>query len=152
MDTRGLGTLLRAVTARLDGDVQALYDESTVAFRPRFFPVVQELVEHGARTVGQLADAAGVSQPAITQTLAQMAKHGLVEVTRGADARERQVVLSVSGKRVADELRPFWAAASKAAAELDGELPHPLAAILRATLEALDRQPFRDRIQRKLDV
>ena len=151
MTDHGLGTLLRAVIARLDGDVQALYDESNAIFRPRFFPLVQELSAHGSRTVGQLAEAAGVSQPAITQTLSEMSKLQLVEIRRGEDARERRVTLSHAGKRTAEQLAPLWSATREAAADLDRELPHPLSAVLQATLEALDRQPFHNRIRSKLD-
>lgn len=152
MNERGLGTLLRAITARLDGDVQTLYDEAGVDFRPRFFPLVQVMVEHGVRTIGQLADAAGVSQPAITQTVAEMAKLKLVETARGKDGRERQISLSTNGMRLAERLQPLWTATREATAELDRELPHSLPAVLRSTLQALDRKPFKDRIQGKLNA
>lgn len=146
----GLGTQLRLVTAKLDGDVQALYDGLGVPFRPRFFPIVQQLLGDGPAPVTTLARATGVSQPAATQTIREMARLGLVEVSASDDARERLVGLTLAGRQLAHRLEPLWAAVAEAARELDGELPHPLSMILGATLEELARKSFKDRIQGKM--
>ena len=151
-DVLGLGTQLRRVTASLDGDVQALYDELGVPFRPRFFPIVQHLLANGATAVSALARVTGVSQPAATQTVAEMAKVGLVAVAGGADARERLVRLTPAGLRLTEQLGVLWNAVSAAATELDSELPQPLSTTLSSTLAALAREPFKDRIRRKMKV
>jgi DNA-binding MarR family transcriptional regulator len=142
-----LGTQLRLLTARLDGDVQALYDELGAAFRPRFFPIVQHLLRSGAAPVSTLARATGVSQPAATQTIGEMARLGLVELSPGQDARERLVALSPAGLELVDRLQPLWDAIAEAARQLDRDLPHPLSKLLSSTLDALDREPFADRIR-----
>lgn len=147
----GLGTQLRMLTTKLDGDVQALYDSMGVPFRPRFFPVVQHLIQEGPCTVSTLARVTGVSQPAATQTIAEMAKVGLVDVAAGMDARERLVSLTIRGQEIAEQLRPLWEAVAEAAADLNRELPYPLAKALAATLEALGREPFVDRVRRKMN-
>lgn len=147
----GLGTQLRMVIAKLDGDVQALYDSMGVPFRPRFFPVVQHLIQRGPCTVTTIARVIGVSQPAATQTVAEMAKVGLVDVAAGADARERLVSLTIRGQQAAEQLRPLWQAISEAAADLNCELPYPLSKALAATLEALGRESFADRVRRKMN-
>ena len=48
----GLGTLLRAVIASLDGDVQALYDELELPLRPRFYPILRSLAASRAPAAG----------------------------------------------------------------------------------------------------
>ena len=146
----GLGTLLRHLLSKLDGDVQSLYDELEIAFRPRFYPVVQQLLRERSATVGALSSNAGVSQPAMTQTIGEMKRLGLVTSARAADPRQRLVRLTGEGKRVVARLQPIWTATAKAAAELDEELPAPLPEVVAAALDALDRAAFKDRIRRKL--
>jgi len=148
---RSLGTQLRAVTAQLDGDVQSFYDELGIPFRPRFTPVVQHLLREGPTRVSALASEIGVSQPAATQTIAEMARLGLVAAAPGADARERLVSLAPEGERLAEALGPLWRAVEGAAKELNSELPMPLSELLAATLHALHRESFQDRIRRRLE-
>ena len=148
---RGLGTQLRGLTAALDGDVQSLYDEIGVDFRPRFYPIVQHLLFHGPSRVNVLAREIGVSQPAMTQTIGEMAKLGLVAASPGPDGRERLISLAPHGASVAESLAPVWRATERAARELNSELPIPLPEVIAATLLALHRERFRDRIQRMLD-
>jgi MarR family transcriptional regulator, organic hydroperoxide resistance regulator len=141
----GLGTRLRRLIAFLDGDVQALYDELGVGFRPRFYPIVRLLMV-GPATVGELAAGTEVSQPAATQTLQEMRKAGLVQISRGADARSRRVELTAEGRQLAKVLGPVWAAIGRAADRLDQELAHGLSATIDEALEALAETSFRTRI------
>ena len=146
----GLGTQLRHLIASLDGDVQQIYAALGERFRPRFFPIVQSLLQHGACGVNALAQATGVTQPAATQTLAEMAKLGLVTLSPGRDRRERKAELTDDGRRLAERLCPVWDAVEGAAAELDAELPSPLSATLAGALAALDRTPFRERVEKRM--
>lgn len=146
----GLGTLVRHLLVLLDGDVQALYDEAGVAFRPRFYPIVQNLLRDSTCTVTALAQASGVSQPAMTQTLAEMTRLKLITFSAGNDPRQKLFRLTAEGERLAEQLQPTWRARAAAAAELDLELPCPLSATLAAAIEALERKPFRIRIQEKM--
>ena len=145
----GLGVRLRRLITSLDGDVQALYDELGVDFRPRFFPVVQLLMQ-GDAVVGAIAAGISVSQPAATQTLQEMRKAGLIEISRGRDARSRRVALTGQGQRIAERLAPVWAAIGRAADALDAELPNSLSGTVDQALAALERIPFRARISKEL--
>lgn len=146
----GLGTKLRRLLERLDGDVQRLYDEMGVGFRPRFYPVVRLLLRDGPQNVNAIAEQAGVSQPAITQTLGEMKKLGLIEAESGADRRKQIIRLSAKGKKLAEKLEPVWSATHRAAASLESELPARLGEILDQALAALERQPFSHRIHAEL--
>ncbi|WP_114953235.1 MarR family winged helix-turn-helix transcriptional regulator [Sphingosinicella terrae] len=149
-ESLSLGHRLRQLLAALDGDVQSLYDELGIAFRPRFFPIVRRLLAASPQRVGDLAAAIGVSQPAATQTIAEMARAGLVSLAPAADRRTRQVALTPEGERLAERLGPVWAAVEAAAAALDRELDRPLSAAIDQALAALGREPFRDRIRKAL--
>ncbi len=124
--------------AALDGELQQLYDALGEPFRPRFFPVVQQLRALESSTVSELAALTGVSQPAMTQTLAEMRRRGLV-----ASEKNRRVRLTAEGAALCARLEPVWRAVEAAAAELDRELSEPLGATIAAALSRLAERPLR---------
>ena len=142
-DEMGLGMQLRLLLAALDGELQALYDTLGEPFRPRFYPVARHLRAQGSGTVGELAARTGVSQPAMTQTLAEMRARGLV----ATDAPGRRVLLTEEGEALCARLAPVWRAVEAAAAELDRELPAPLGKTAAAALARLAERPFGERIR-----
>ena len=142
-DEMGLGTRLRLLLAALDGELQSLYDALGEPFRPRFYPVVQHLRARRDDTVGGLAASTGVSQPAMTQTLAEMRARGLV--TSGGPGR--RVRLTAEGEALCARLEPVWRAVGAAADELDGELAVPLGATISAALGRLAERPFGERVR-----
>ncbi|MFI5489586.1 MarR family winged helix-turn-helix transcriptional regulator [Micromonospora echinaurantiaca] len=142
-----VGTLLRHVLEVLDGDVAAVYAERGLAdYRPRFSPPLRVLVADGPLPIRDLARRVGVTHSAASQTVAQMARAGLVELTRGADARQRVVHLTDRARELLPVIEAEWAATTAAMRELDAELPVPLADLLHAVLAAVDRRPLRRRI------
>jgi DNA-binding MarR family transcriptional regulator len=143
----GPGTRLRHVLEVLDGDVAQVYaDLGLQDYRPRFSPVVRALVALGPSSIRDLAGAIGVTHSAASQTVAQMAKTGLVSLEPGADARERIVHLTDRTRSLLPVINAEWAATAAAAAEMDGELPVPLGEMLTAILRAVERRPMRERI------
>lgn len=150
-DRTGLGTRLRLLLAALDGELQRLYDAMDAPFRPRFYPVVEELRERGSATVGELAALTGVSQPAMTQTLAEMRGRGLVTSDRSPDLPGRRVRLTAEGRALCARLEPVWRAVETAAAELDRELPAPLGATIDAALSRLMEKPFGARVRAAME-
>ena len=146
----GLGTQLRHLIELLDDGVSQANDYAGLNYRPRYTPVMKALAGGDALTIGQLADAARISQPAATQTVAVMAKDGLIDVAAGqADARQRVVALSAQGRALLPQLQRAWQATDRAAAGLDAETG--LLAAIAAALAALDRQAFAQRIAAALE-
>jgi DNA-binding MarR family transcriptional regulator len=145
-----LGAQLRLLTAKLDGELQAVYDSMGLPFRPRFYPIVQHLLRDGSASVTALAQATEVTQPAATQTIAEMAKLGLVTIASGPNGRERSVRLTAHGQQLAEQLRSIWDAVGEAARALDRELPHPLSETIAAAIAALTRESFGERIRSKV--
>ena len=142
----GLGSKLRMLLARLDGDVTALYKREGYSFRPRFYPVVWFLMQQEQASVSAIARVLRTTQPAATQTLSEMKRIGLVTIATGADRRERVVCLTQEAKRLATALQPTWDAVHLAAEQLDSELSYPLSAIVDEALCALEDRSFEDRI------
>lgn len=145
---QGLGTQLRHLIELLDGAVQDAYAEAGLDYRPRYTPVMRALAGGQPHTVSQIAEAAGITQPAATQTVALMVKEGwLLAQASPTDARQKLLLLSPQGKRLLPKLQACWRATAAAADDLDAELPHPLSETLARAIEALEQRPFSERIR-----
>jgi DNA-binding MarR family transcriptional regulator len=147
-DPAAVGTLLRRVLELLDGDVVKVYEEQGLGeYRPRFSPVVRALLAEGPLPVRDLAVAIGVTHSAASQTAVQMARVGLVTHTPDPrDARRRLIELTPKAHALLPQIEAEWDATAAAMAELDAELPMPLAELLTRVTEAVRRRPFRERI------
>lgn len=144
---RTLGTALRHLIDLLDGDVQTIYREEGLDYRPRFTPLMKALAQHQPLTIRELATAAGITHSAASQTAALMKRSGLVEQAVGADARERAVRLTRRGKSLLPKLEARWRATNAAARELDTELSSRLSQCVEEAIASLEARPFRERIR-----
>lgn len=141
-----LGTLARHLIELLDGDLEAVYAASGLAWRPRYTPVLRVLMRLGPASIKVLAQEIGITHSAASQTVAQMAKQRLVALKPGTDARERIVLVSPKARRMIPALQRQWAATNAAAAQLDTELSTPLSAVLAEAIAALNQRSFASRI------
>lgn len=145
---QGLGTQLRHLIELLDGAVQQAYADAGLDYRPRYTPVMRVLAQQQSATIGQLAELAGITQPAVTQTVALMKKEGLLLVAAsGEDGRQRVVRLSRQGEALMPRLQACWQATKRAADSLDTELEFPLSECLAQAIAVLGQRSFGDRIR-----
>lgn len=148
-----LGTQLRQVLELLDGAVAEVYqDLGMPGFRPRYTPILRVLAAGGPQSIRDLATATSVTHSAASQTVAQLAREGLVEAGPGRDARQRIVHLTPAARSLLPKLEAEWAATTAAASELEDELPFSLSELLTATTAALERRSFRERIASHLTL
>ena len=141
-----LGTLARHLIELLDGEVEAAYAASGLEWRPRYTPVLRALMSLGSGCIKALAVEIGISHSAVSQTVSQMTRDGLVVLKPGADARERIVVLTSKTETLIPALQRQWAATNAAADQLDAELSVPLTGVLGEAIAALNQHPFAERI------
>ncbi|WP_296722364.1 S41 family peptidase [Erythrobacter sp.] len=146
MSLSTLGTKLRTLLECLDGDLASIYQELGLDYRPRFTPVMRTLSAFGTATVKKVADNAGISHSAASQTVTEMKKAGLVTTEPGEDARERVVSLTDSGREALPLLERQWEATTRAANALNAELSCSLDAVADEAIAALSAKPFRERI------
>ncbi|WP_149194563.1 MarR family winged helix-turn-helix transcriptional regulator [Luteimonas suaedae] len=146
-----LGTRLRHLLQLLDGGVEHSYTAAGLpGYRPRYTPVVRALQAHGPLTIRALAEAAGLSHSALSQTVAQMARAGWVCTEPGADARSKRISMSPALLQALPLLTRHWRATARAAATLDEDIGASLADVAGAAIAALEQRPFEDRIQKAL--
>ena len=97
-----LGTRLKRLGERMQAETSRYLDARGLPVPASQFPLLAALDRPGGLTVGELAEAVGVSQPGITRSVARLADQGLITVTHGsADRRRRSVRLTAAG-------RPSW--------------------------------------------
>ncbi|MDB5949325.1 MAG: MarR family transcriptional regulator [Massilia sp.] len=145
---QGLGTQLRHLIELLDGAVEQAYADAGLDYRPRYTPVMRILAQQQSATIGQLAELAGITQPAVTQTVALMKKDGLLVVAAGSgDGRQRVVRLGAQGMALLPRLQACWQATGRAADSLDAELDFPLSACLVQAIAVLGQRSFGARIR-----
>jgi DNA-binding MarR family transcriptional regulator len=146
MTRPGLGTQLRTLLELLDGELDGIYAEDGLDYRPRFTPVLRALMSESPLTVGQIAAKAGISQPAATQTLTLMlARDWVTPQADPADARRRLFAASAKAVASLPQLQAIWAATGGAARGLDDELSTPLSALLDEAIAALRERSFPQR-------
>ena len=142
------GTLLRHLLDLVDGGIEASYRELGLDYRPRYTPIVRVLRQRGPTAIRTLAQEAGITHSAASQTVAHMARAGLVRLGPGQDARERIVSAAEKLVAMAPTLDRQWRANNAAAAEIDAELSAPLSALLAEAIAALERRPLQGRVAR----
>jgi DNA-binding MarR family transcriptional regulator len=143
-----LGTLLRHLVELLDGAVEQAYLRAGLTYRPRYTPVMRALLALGPASIRTISLHARTTHSATSQTVAQMAKDGVVQSRPGEDARERIIALTPRARRLLPALERQWAVIDAAARRLEGELSVPLSAVVAEALEALAREGFAERIER----
>jgi DNA-binding MarR family transcriptional regulator len=146
METATLGTLLRDLTEILDGAVADAYRTAAPGYRPRFTPVIRELLRDGPLSITQVKCSVGASHSAISQTVAEMVREDLVVLKAGPDQRERIIDLTPKARRLLPILKAQWAYTERAARSIDADLGMPLDQVLRSVIAALDDKPFAVRI------
>lgn len=144
--TSALRPLRRLLTA-MDEDIARFYAErGVVGVRPRFSMALIRLHHSGPMTIRELAAEIEVSHSAMSQTIAAMRRHGLVDTTPGADGRTRRVVPTSRGRALVPLLEAEWRATERAIAELEAGMPYPLSRAAGDLAEALAQRSFHDRI------
>jgi len=144
---RTLGTLLRHLIELLDGAVEQAYADAQLDYRPRYTPVLRSMMAIGPASIKDLARHAGLTHSAASQTVAQMARVGLVQVQRGTDMRQQVVSLTPRATAMIPSLQRIWLVTNRAAGELDAELAFPLSQLIQDAISALEHQSFGERIK-----
>jgi DNA-binding MarR family transcriptional regulator len=137
----------------IDRDIADLYAEAGLAdVRPRFTGPLIRLARRGPMTIQQLADLAGGTHSAMSQTVAAMRAAGFVESAVGPDSRTRLIALTDQARSVVPFLEAEWRATESVLLELEAEVPHALSRAALDIRAALSARPFAERLRAHLTV
>jgi DNA-binding MarR family transcriptional regulator len=135
-----LGSRLKRIGERLQAQAQVLIEAGGIGLSAAKFPVLAALDRLGPLTVGELAQALGVSQPGVTRVLDNLESEGLVTSQQPTeDRRVRPIVLTKAGRQlVARSKRLVWPKIEAAVADACEGPPGPLLSQLAVLEEALN--------------
>lgn len=139
-----LGSRLRRIGERLQADTQRIMDEMGAPIQASQYPSLAAVDRLGPLSVGELAEAVGITQPGATRSSALLVKAGFLKMNQAHDDQRRRVLsLTREGQRlVAEAKRDVWPRIETAVADLCGELSGPLLDQLASIEDGLANQPL----------
>ncbi|MBW4722103.1 MarR family transcriptional regulator [Saccharothrix sp. SC076] len=143
---------MRHLHDQLDADITRVYaDLGLPEFRPRYAPVVRIVDARGPQSIRDLATTIGITHSAVSQTVNQMKRDGLVDLRPGDDARQRIVHLTDRTRALLPTIHAEWNATTAAARQLDAELPYPLSTLVELALRAVGEKSMHQRVREHLE-
>ena len=145
-----LGSRLKRLGERLQAQAQVLLDDAGMSLPASHCPMLEALARHGPLGVGELAQAIGVSQPAVTRMLQRLEAEGLVKSqATSTDRRVRPIALTRAGRQLVERSRQLlWPRIAAAVGDACADAAGPLLAQLAAVEAALAAAPLHVRAAR----
>ncbi|MCB8836546.1 MarR family winged helix-turn-helix transcriptional regulator [Aurantimonas sp. VKM B-3413] len=139
-----LGTRLKRLGERFQSETDAIISAHGLSVSASQYPCLASLDRLGPLTVGELAQALGVSQPGATRSINLLTRQGLVEAAPAEGDQRRKIVrLTAEGRRVVEIGKgELWTQVAAAVAEICEGLDGPLLSQLAAIEDALAEAPL----------
>jgi DNA-binding MarR family transcriptional regulator len=139
-----MGSRFRRIGERLQADTQQIIEEYGVAIQAAQYPFLAALDRAGPLTIGELAQAVGITQPGATRTVSQLLELGLVDMQAAPnDQRRRLISLAQKGQELVDySKQAIWPRIAAAVADLCGDQNGPILEQLAAIEDGLAAAPL----------
>ena len=139
-----LGSRLKRIGERLQADTQRIMDDMGVPLQASQYPFLAAIDRLGPLTIGELADAVGITQPGVTRSVAQLVELGLLDAAQARNDQRRKVIsLTKKGKRLVEVARrEVWPRIDAAVTDLCGGLSGPLLQQLASIEDGLAATPL----------
>ncbi len=146
-----IASRLRRLTEWLYKDGARIYQEQSLDFEPRWFPLFYLLRELGETSVTGAAQSLGLTHPAVNQIAGEMSKRGFLESTSDErDKRKRLLRLTRKGRKSLSTLEPVWKDFESAAGELLSETGGDFLAMIGKLEETLKEKGMYERITKRI--
>lgn len=140
-----LGSRLKRLAERMQAGAAIAVAEAGLPLQPGHMAVLAAL-RAGPMTVGQLADAIGVSQPGITRSVNQLEALGILAKVGASDQRTRLLTLTDAGREAAERAaKDVWPRIGLAAQSLMTDLSGSFMDQIAALEQALDKASIAER-------
>ncbi|AUW42413.1 MarR family winged helix-turn-helix transcriptional regulator [Rhizobium leguminosarum] len=139
-----MGSRLRRIGERLQADTQQVIDEAGLGIQAGQYPFLAAIDRAGPLTIGELAQAVGITQPGATRTTGQLLELGYVDMQPAPDDQRRRLVsLTAKGQDLVDySKKVIWPRIAAAVADLCGDLDGPILEQLAAIEDGLAVAPL----------
>lgn len=143
-----LGTRMKRIAERLQADTQKIIDAAGMPVQASQFPFLAAIEHSGPLTIGELAEAIGITQPGVTRAVAHLSGAGLLQTRTAADDQRLRIVsLTTDGQNlVAAARHDLWPRIAAAVADLCGDLDGPLLDQLSRIEDGLAAKPLDRRL------
>jgi DNA-binding MarR family transcriptional regulator len=140
---------MRRIGERLQADTQEIIDAMGLPIQAAQFPFLAAIDRAGPLTVGELAQAVGITQPGATRTISHLIEQGYVEMTAPKeDQRRRLVSLTEKGRALVEYSREHvWPRIDAAVRDLCGDFSASLLDELGAVEDGLAEASLARRTQ-----
>ncbi|RJX68232.1 GNAT family N-acetyltransferase [Tsuneonella suprasediminis] len=143
-----LGSRLKRLAERMQAGATSVIADAGLPLQPGHMAVLAAL-RAGPRTIGQLAEEIGVSQPGVTRSVNQLAKLDILTDAPAADQRTRLVELTQAGRYAAHRAtHDMWSRIGMAAEELMAGASGSFLDQIAAIEAALDEGSIAERASR----
>ena len=142
-----LGSRFKRLGERLQAQTQQIMQQHAISLQAAQYPFLAALDRCGPLSIGELAQAVGITQPGATRAMGQLTDLGLV-VSQSApeDQRRKVVSLTDKGQELVDfSKRVIWPRVEEAARDLCGNLAGPILDQLSAIEDGLESFPLKQR-------
>jgi DNA-binding MarR family transcriptional regulator len=145
-----LGSRFRRIGERLQADTQRILDEIGQPLQASHHPFLAALDRLGPLTIGELAEAVGITQPGVTRSIRQLTDLGFVRSRLAPDDQRRRIVsLTDAGQAAVDRAKTtVWPRVERAVADLCDGLEGSLLDQLAALEDSLAERPLHRRVAR----
>jgi DNA-binding MarR family transcriptional regulator len=144
-----LGSRMRILTSKMTDDAAKIYEMYNVeGFVPKWFPVYFLLSEEGEKTITEIAEDIGHSQPSVTKIVKEMTKAGLIDDSITSKDKRRNVVdLSERGKALQGTIKTQCKDIDNAVELMMSEASHNLWEAIKEWEHILEKKSLFKRVQ-----
>lgn len=104
-----LGTRLKRLSDTLFDEVDKIFAAQDINLSARVTSIIFMLHQHGSAGITQIADALGITHPAVNQMSKKLNKLGYIENKPDPnDDRRRLLTLTYDGEQLVEKLIPIW--------------------------------------------
>lgn len=123
-----LGSRFKRIGERLQADTQVMIAALGTPLQAGQCPFLAAIDRAGPLTIGELAQAVGITQPGATRTIGQLLELGYVDLRPAPEDQRRKLVsLTAEGQDLIDQLkRSVWPRIEQAVADICADLSGPL--------------------------
>jgi DNA-binding MarR family transcriptional regulator len=146
-----LGSRLKRIGERLQADTQEIMESLGVPVQASQYPLIAAIDRLGPLSIGEMAEAVGITQPGATRAVSLLMKLGVLETQPAEDDQRRKVMsLTPRGRKlVEDGKREVWPKIEGAVADLCRGFSASLLDQLAAIEDGLEEAPLKARAARQ---
>lgn len=144
-----LGSRMKRLAERFAQETAQVYTSESIEFEPRWFPVFRFVADKGKASITAVAEAVGITHPAVNQMAQELVSAGLIKATGDPqDKRRRLLSLSEKGKRLCDQMRPVWRTLHASVSDSVADCGMDLVNAITVMEKALDRRSLTSRFHK----